>query len=40
MIVFNGNGGEFTPEEAEDFEPVGNDDWIQWQAKYQPVPVT
>tara|TARA_B100000131_G_scaffold48813_1_gene43413 strand:+ start:1356 stop:1850 length:495 start_codon:yes stop_codon:yes gene_type:complete len=40
VIVFNGNGAEFTPEEAEDFEPVGNDDWIQWQAKYQPVPVT
>ena len=40
MIVFNGNGAEFTPEEAKKFKPVGDDDWIEWQARYQPVPVT
>jgi len=40
VIVFNGNGAEFTAEEARKFKTVGDDDWIQWQAKYQPVPVT
>ncbi len=37
VLVFAGDGDLFTQEEREDFENVGNDDWIEWQAKYQPV---